>query len=123
VSSIFLGKDRSKDAQQSGPRIIAGRASFKSGETAHYRFVAYNVAENASMKVEILKGEESVYERDWQPLASRVIRQDEKGVEAGGQLALGLDAGIYELRVTIRDAKSKKTAQQTVSFEVEQGGM
>ncbi|MEW6209556.1 MAG: VWA domain-containing protein [Acidobacteriota bacterium] len=122
MSSIFLGKEGSKDA--SGPRIIAGRASFRSGEMAHYRFVAYNTAaEGSVMKVEILKGEESVYHRDWQPLASRMIRRDQKGAEAGGQLALGLDAGIYELRVTIRDGKSKKTAQQVVSFEVEQGGM
>lgn len=122
MSSIFLGKEQSKDSEQkSGPRIIAGRASFKSGEMAFYRFVAYNIAtpEGAVMKVEILRGEESVYQTDWQPLASRLIRQDQKGMEAGGQLALVLDPGIYELRVTVKDAKSKKTAQQTVSFEVE----
>lgn len=127
MSSIFLGKEGSKDSEQkSGPRIIPGRASFKSGEMAFYRFVAYNIAAEgagAVMKVEILRGEESVYQKDWQPLSSRAIRRDQKGVEAGGQLTLGLDPGIYELRVTVKDAKSKKTAQQTVSFEVERGTM
>ncbi len=125
MSSIFLGKDGSKNSERAGPRIIAGKASFKSGEMAFYRFVAYNIAAESAavMKIEILKGEESVYHTDWQPLASRVLRRDPKRMEAGGQIALGLDSGIYELRVTVKDAKSKKTAQQTVSFEVERGGM
>ena len=35
-------------------------------------------------------------------MVSRVIRSDKKGVEAGGQIAMGkLRPGIYELRIAI----------------------
>jgi VWFA-related protein len=120
LSSIYLGKEQKEQKGESRPRLIPGKASFKSGDTAFYRFVTYNTdAQGAMIRVEIVRGEEAVYQGEWQPLASRSIRGDRRGMEAGGQLALGLDPGVYELRVMVKDAKSKKAIEQAASFEVE----
>jgi len=132
LSGIFLGKIQretpdangaaaGKQAQQ--PKMISGPASFKAGDHVLYRLVVYNAEDAglesvARMKVEILGDGKSVYDGPWQPLSSRTIRKDNKGIEAGGQLQLALEPGVYELRVTVKDGKSK-AAQQTVSFEFE----
>jgi len=133
LSSLFLGKEgKSTDKAAAGgadkapaPALVVGRASFKRGDIAYYRFVVYSThtsssAESpATMKVEILDGDAVVYSGDWQPFVARTIRNDAKGVEAGGRLQLGLTPGMYSLKVTIKDPQSKKTAFQTVDFEIE----
>jgi hypothetical protein len=65
-----------------------------------------------------LRGETEVYEGDWHPLAARAIRRDAKGVEAGGRLRLGMPAGVYTLRVSAMNQKSKRVVSQTADFEV-----
>ncbi len=133
ISSLFLGKDQSSDGQggeakptQAGkqtpaPKLIQGKATFRKGEIAFYRFAVYNLKEDASamVKVEIVQNETPVYTGDWQPLSSRIVGKDKKAIEAGGQLRLGLEPGVYELRVTIKEAKSKKAIERTMPFEVE----
>lgn len=42
-----------------------------------------------------------IHKTEWQPVTSRVIGRDKKGIEIGGQLALALQPGVYELRITI----------------------
>jgi VWFA-related protein len=135
LSSLFLGREgksqertetpAGQDKQIAGPAFIIGRASFKSGDTAYYRFVAYTAHASgetdtpATIKVEIIDGEKVVYQGGWQPLTERTIRKDAEGIEAGGRLQLGLAPGFYSLRVTLKDPKSKKTVHQTADFEVE----
>ena len=109
-----------------GPRFVVGRASFRPGDVAFYRFVVYNAQalarqqqQGAQLKLEIMQGETRVYEGQWQPLGARVIRSDRKGTEVGGQLKLTLGPGVYTLRLTVKDAGSKQTVQQTTDFEVE----
>jgi len=137
LSSIFLGKGQETPARaqanaragasadESRPRLIPGRATFKPGEVAFYRFVVYNAqalarqAQGALVKLEIVQGETRVYEGAWQPLGSRAIRSDRKGTEAGGRIKLSLGPGVYTLRLTVKDAGSKQTVQQTTDFEVE----
>jgi VWFA-related protein len=129
LSSIFLGKGQEPaagvGAGAAPPRLIPGRATFRPGEVAFYRFVVYNAQalarqqQGAMVKVEIVQGETRVYEGAWQPLGSRAIRSDRKGTEAGGQLKLSLAPGVYTLRLTVKDAGSKQTVQQTADFEVE----
>ncbi|PYT03677.1 MAG: hypothetical protein DMF60_17625 [Acidobacteria bacterium] len=46
-------------------------------------------------------------------------RGDKKGLEIGGQLMLKLPPGLYELRISVRNAKSKQTAERVVAFGVE----
>jgi VWFA-related protein len=128
LSSLFLGQEQ-HDAQSSPsasqraqPKLTVGSTSIKSGDSIFYRFVVYTPAgaqpNEATIKVEIVQGSAKVYEGDWQPLAARVIRKDEKGVEAGGQLRLTLPAGVYTLRVSVKDPATKKTAQRESDFEV-----
>lgn len=149
LSSIFMGKVEQPDAgtvagAKAGakggadvkpgagaksaavaPRLAVGRATFRPGDAVFYRFVVYNAQalagqqQGAQLKLEIVQGEKDVYEGTWQPLAARVIRSDRKGAEAGGQLRITLAPGVYTLRLTLKDAGSKKTVQQTTDFEVE----
>jgi hypothetical protein len=84
-----------------------------------YDPVAKDAAATAQMKVEVLRGEAPVYEGPWQPLGSRSIRSDKTGVEAGGEITLGVEPGVYTLRVTVKDVKSNKSTQQTVDFELD----
>jgi hypothetical protein len=128
LSSLFLGQQprntqsSSPATQSAQPKLTVGSTSIRSGDSIFYRFVVYTPAgvqsNAATIKVEIVQGSAKVYESDWQPLATRVIRKDEKGVEAGGQLRLTLPPGVYTLRVTVRDPAAKKTAQRESDFEV-----
>jgi VWFA-related protein len=133
LSSIFLGKDKQEDHasviatadKTAKPALISGQASFKHTEPVFYRCVLYNSAaagavnDNLQVRVEILESGASAYDGSWQPLASKIIRSDGLGMEIGGQLKLEVPPGIYTLRITVRDQKSKKETQQTVSFEID----
>jgi hypothetical protein len=134
LSSLFIGKGgaaanaavgvKAKDGRRGEPKVVVGDASFKNGDVAFYRFVVYNAAQvakagaEATLKVDVMQDEKPVYEGGWQPLASRAIRSDAKGTEAGGELRLALPPGAYTLRVTVKDARSKKT-EQTLDFRIE----
>ncbi len=135
LSSLFLGKQSNPSQTQAvkgqdkkstnNPYLVVGKASFKPGETVFYRLVVYNPNNSdkspseAAVKVEIIQGEKTVYAGDWQPLAAKTIRQDKKGNEVGGQLQLGLEPGIYELKVSVKSGKSKKAVEQITLFEIE----
>jgi hypothetical protein len=115
--------DTAKTDHGANPKLVAGAATYKGGELIFYRFVAYNLGgaareAEASVKVDILQDDAPVFEGAWQPLASRAMRRDAKGVEAGGQLRAVLPPGVYTLRVTLRDA-SKKTQEHESDFEIE----
>lgn len=125
LSSIFVGRDGALDSRGGGARLLLDGPAFKADEALAYRFVVYNArppktpeGADASLKVEVLRGEESVYEGEWQTLTSRAVRSDARGTEAGGRLRLAMPPGLYTLRLTARDARSKKKATQTVDFEV-----
>jgi len=60
----------------------------------------------------------NAYEGSWQPLTPRIVRNDGIGLEIGGQLRMDGGPGIYTLRVTVKDPKSKKKAQQSIAFEI-----
>ena len=135
LSNIFIGKEQKKQEHpqlaskrdtQPKSTLVVGTASFNKGEPVYYRFVVYNAqiegrsTADLQLQVEIMQGETSIFKGDWQPLAPRIIREDKKGVEVGGQLKLGLDAGLYTLRVNVKDAKSKKATQQTTDLELAQ---
>jgi hypothetical protein len=125
LSSIFVGRDEAVESRRGAAKLLLDGPVFKASEALAYRFVVYNArppqtpeGADASLKVEVLRGEASVYEGEWQPLASRAVRSDARGTEAGGRLRLGLPPGLYTLRLTARDARSKKKTTQTVDFEV-----
>jgi hypothetical protein len=45
-------------------------------------------------------------------------RSDSKGIEVGGQFKATLASRLYTLHISVKDNQAKKTAQQTVDFEV-----
>jgi hypothetical protein len=68
---------------------------------------------------ELTQGGQSIYRSEWQPVRERLVRLGKKGIEAGGRINLDLKPGLYELRVTVKDPKSNRSAEQSVLFEVE----
>lgn len=132
LSGIFLGQTRQEDApvkdnaasapppqQPTQPTLLIGLKPFKSGDEVFYRFVVYNTTpQEALLKVEITQGDAPVYSGNWQPLSGRVIRNDSRGVEAGGQIRVTLPPGLYTLHVSVKDTHAKKPAEQTIDFEV-----
>jgi hypothetical protein len=131
LSSIFLGKDKSEEQlpvlaaanKTARPSLIGGPASFKHGEPIFYRFVLYNSTtgqanEDLQLKVEVLESGTNAYDGSWQPVTPRIVRSDGMGLEIGGLLRMEVAPGVYTLRVTVRDMKSKKETQQTIAFEI-----
>ena len=66
----------------------------------------------------MLRGGAHVYDGEWQPLSSRIVRRDATATEVGGQLKLDVDPGVYVLRVTVKDKKSGVTASQIIDMEI-----
>lgn len=98
--------------------------SYKTGGLLVYYLVLYNIAEKDEgemlMRSETLQGEQVVYQSDWMPISSRAVGREKRGVEIGGQVNLSLKPGVYELRISIKNAKSDKPTQRTVIFAVEE---
>lgn len=113
------------DAKDSITAQKYGIKFYKANSALVYYFMVYNgLSEKKEegdllMRSEILKGEDEVFMGMWQPMDSRIMGKDRKGVEVGGQINLALAPGIYQLRIKIKDAKSNKIEQRSVAFGVE----
>jgi VWFA-related protein len=129
MSGVFLGQGSQTETRDGAvtdprkrgppPKLMTGRMAFKNRDTIFYRFVIYNAAPaDGMLKVEITQGDASVYAGDWQSMRPHVVRNDSKGIEAGGQINATLPTGSYTLHVSFKDAQSKKIVLQTVDFEV-----
>lgn len=134
MSSIFLGKgakDLSSEVtvrsenKTSRPALVVGEPSFKPSEDIFYRAALYNSAKSSQLsdasmvRVEVLQADQPVYQGEWQPLSARVVRRDGMGTEIGGQIAAKMPAGVYTLRVSVKDPESKQTISQTIEFELQ----
>jgi VWFA-related protein len=106
-------------------KIIQGVPIYKSGHLLAYYFLIYNGSPKSplnadlQMQTEIVQGDKVLFTSDWQPVTGRLVKQDKKGLEVGGLVELNVKPGIYELRMTVRDAKSKKAIQQSSIIGVE----
>jgi VWFA-related protein len=127
-SSILLtdlGEQR-PGAETEKPIVSEWRAikSYKSESVLVYYLMLYNLAEKdeagALMQSEILQGESSVYKSEWQPVTSRTVGKEKKGLELGGQIKLFLPPGVYELRISVKDPRSNKTTKQSTFFAIEE---
>jgi len=128
LSSVFLGKHEER-AQISGNtnisqmELVIGAASIKRGEPISYRFVVYNSSPGADpatdlwQKTEVLRAGTRVYEGEWQPLSTRLVRKDSSAIEVGGQLKLGAEPGLYSVHVMVKDKKTGETASQIIDIE------
>ena len=127
LSSILLTKDSVETgtppglfASQGSPSAL-GVSSYRTGSPILYYLMIYNAsgASDLRMQWEIAEASKVIHQTGWQPVAARLIGRDKKGIEIGGQLALTLRPGLYELRISVTDSKSKKTTQRTVPFAIE----
>jgi hypothetical protein len=72
------------------------------------------------MQTEIATGDQQIYQSQWQPVSSRAIERNKKGILLAGNLKLNnVKPGIYELRIAVKDSKSKKPAERAILFGVE----
>jgi hypothetical protein len=127
VSSILLAD--SSAARQSSSALKTdltewrAMKAYKSGSLLVYYLVLYNLSakeeEEMLVRSETIQEEQVIYQSDWQPLRSRLIGKEKRGLEIGGQMNLSLKPGIYELRISIRNAKSDQATRRTVLFAVE----
>jgi VWFA-related protein len=131
LSSIVLSRRERAIAQASqsktvrfvGAKTALGVKFYRGGDSLIYQLLVYNTKKREAellIRPEIFQGERAVYQGEFQPLSSRIIRTDKKGIEAGGQIELGnLEPGIYELRIAIKESKSKQSTRQSVIFGIE----
>lgn len=110
-----------KQADVFHPKVRRGIPTFKRANLLAYSLLMYNAATaaTATAQVGIYQGDKPLYESDWQSLSSRVVQQNRKGAQFGGQFKLDLAPGVYELRVSVKDAKSKQELYRSTLFEVE----
>jgi len=135
LSSIVLSRLGNADSEKQagrndGPSLLSpdlrqGIAYFKQGSSLVYELTLYeSSARNPNSSELLLQSEvtsdgQSIYRSNWQPVTERLIRVGKKGRDVGGRLNLDMKPGIYELRITVKDSKSNRSAQQSVVFEVE----
>lgn len=122
LSSILLtttadAKRPARDSQQ-----MNGIKSYKAGSTLIYYLMLYNapsaVGSDLMIQSELAVNEKVVFESEPQPVSSRMMGNDRKGIEIGGQLNLDIEPGFYELRLAIRD-KANHEFRRAVDFLVE----
>ncbi len=124
LSAILLTKDTAETTKSStgapAPSALAA-PSYRTGSPILYYLLIYNSRgeSDLSMQWEIAEAGKVLHKTDWQPVTTRVIGRDKKGLEIGGQLALTLQPGVYELRITVSDSKSRQKATRTVAFAIE----
>ena len=106
------------------PKEVNGLRLFKRGEKLAYRCMVYNAPllnpdDGLKMQLELFQGEQRIYLKPWFPVLSPSSAKDKVGIEIAGQLELhALQPGVFELRATIKTAKSNQTAQRALSFVV-----
>ncbi len=105
-------------------KIVEGIRFYAHDQPIIYFFRVYQAAQSATeglvMQTEFIQDGKSIAQSAWQPVSERQIGKDKKGLGVGGQIQLtGLKSGIYEMRVTVKDPGSKRTAQRTVAFGIE----
>jgi VWFA-related protein len=133
MSSLFLKEDLNQErkaevadkaSEQARSRLSPLVGAYRSGQFLVYYFTLYNAAPAAAdddllMQLEIIQNDRAIYQSPWQPASRWVVKKGGKGIDLGGQMKLGLKAGLYELRVSVKQSRTKQTAQRSVVFEVE----
>ena len=135
LSSLFLSDleklpaASAEDGKAGSPaqsKMIEGVRYYRDGQPLIYLFRLYNATPNeqtetdAVMQIEILKDEKAIISLPWQSVTTRLVGKDAKGMLLGGQLSLPkLQAGIYELRVSVKTARMKRPTQRNIAFGIE----
>jgi hypothetical protein len=117
--------ERQKGVEAVPSVVRQGIRYFLKKQPIIYLFHLYNAQmmdaslAEVQMQIEILKDEKPVLSVPWQTVTSRMLGKDEKGVTIGGQLGVGLPAGVYELRISLKEPKQKRPVSCIVPFGIE----
>ncbi len=106
------------------PRVSRGVKLYHPGETLEYNFFVYASPKDSPadlmIQVEIIQGEQKIYQSTPVSVESRMVARDKKGIGVtGSMLVNNVEPGLYELRITVRYAKNKQTVQQSTTFAIE----
>lgn len=122
LSSVLLATAGETKQPVTGPQQLDAIKSYKTGSMLVYYLMLYNapssIGSDLTIRSEIALNDKVIYESEPQPVASRMMGKDNKGIEIGGQLNLDLDPGFYALRVEIKD-KSNREFRRSVEFLVQ----
>jgi VWFA-related protein len=106
--------------------VRRGLSLFRTGDFIAFFCTAYNTssiekeAGGLTVRVQILQDSKTVLEDVTIPFSSLVIQKENDSVKFGSQINLkSLKAGMYEIRITVADQKSKHTATVHKLFEIE----
>jgi len=122
MSSVLLATAGETQQPVTGPQQLDAIKSYKTGSMLVYYLMLYNapssVGSDLTIRSEIALNDKIIYESEPQPVSSRMMGKDNKGIEIGGQLNLDLEPGFYALRVEIKD-KSNREFRRSVEFLVQ----
>lgn len=123
-SNTDSGTDSMSPAATQGIRV------YKRGEVLSYDMMVYPALSKASknaqtsddllMQTQFIQSDQQVFQSQWRPVTSRAVENGKKALHVSEQFKLNnVKPGIYELRVTVKDPKSKKPIERGVLFGVE----
>ena len=122
-SSVLLSTAGEQEQSASGLQQLDAIKTYKTGSTLVYYLMLYNAPTTApsdlTIRSEISLNDKVIFESEPQPVTSRMVGKDSKGIEIGGQLNLDLEPGFYSLRLEIKD-KSNREFRRSVEFLVTQ---
>jgi VWFA-related protein len=104
-------------------RVVQGVRLYTPEQACAYFFRIYVPGGTESgtplmFQSELLRLGKPLVQSEWRPVPT--ADRDGKGISVSDQIPLGgLTSGLYELRVTVKDTQSKRTAQRTVIFGVD----
>jgi VWFA-related protein len=122
LSSVLLAVAGEAQQAVTGPQQLDAIKAYKTGSTLVYYLMLYNapssIASDLTIRSEITLNGNVIYESEPQPVSSRMVGKDSKGIEIGGQLNLDLEPGFYSLHVEIKD-KSNREFRRSVEFLIQ----
>ena len=122
LSSVLLATAGEAQQPVGGLQQLDAIKAYKPGSMLVYYLMLYNapssIASDLTIRSEIALNDKVIYESEPQPVSSRMVGKDNKGIEIGGQLNLDLEPGFYALRVEIKD-KANHEFRRSVEFLVQ----
>jgi VWFA-related protein len=107
-------------------RVVGGLRYYRPGQPIVYLMRLYNAVSNdraetdAQLQIELWQDDQRLSLIAWQPAKERLIAKDARSLIVGGTLnASNLHPGLYELRVSVKNAKQKRPVERVVAFGVE----
>ncbi len=122
LSSVLLATSGETRQTASAPQQLDAIKAFKTGSMMVYYVMLYNAPSSTgadlTIRSEITLNDKVIYESDPQPVSSRMVGKDSKGIEIGGRVNLDLEPGFYALRLEFKD-KSNREFGRSVEFLVQ----